>query len=80
MSESNKNLCSSFAANWEIIKVRLRQSNVAKSQSNVVDMVSGLIKDEGDNNAKEVCHRRWFLYPFKIIHQDLVKSIQKLNL
>ena len=64
VNENYKTLCSSFGSNWELIKTRLRQSNVVKGQSDVVNMISGLITDEGENNAKEVGHRRWFLYPF----------------
>lgn len=64
VNENYKTLCGSFGSNWDIIKTRLAQSNVVKGSSNVVDMITGLITDEGENNAKEVGHRRWFLYPY----------------
>ena len=62
-NEYFKNHCN-FNENWELIKKRLANSNLAQGENTVLAMIAGLMDDEGANNEGVVGHRRWFLYPY----------------
>lgn len=66
IKENDRTKCGQWNSNWQLVKDSLAQSNLAQGDVALppLKMIDGLMDDLGDNNAKEVGHRRWFLYPY----------------